>query len=186
MMTVRELAARGRFPCCVPFARMGEADERYIDKALSLAGVFDLRDRPLQSWSGGQRQRARMAMVLAQDTPIVLLDEPTSFMDVAACFDMARLIRRVQARGKTVVAVIHDLNMTLSVGDCVFMMERGCLAAQGEPESECVCAAVERSFGVRLERAQAASGTAWVPFEHTRDWRAPTTREASRPGCGSR
>ena len=106
-----------------------------------------------------------MAMVLAQDTPIVLLDEPTSFMDVAACFDMARLIRQVRQRGKTVVAVIHDLNLALSVADQVFVMERGRLAAQGEPNDGGVRAAIERSFGVRLEHVQTSFGTAWVPFE---------------------
>ena len=107
----------------------------------------------------------RMAMVLAQDTPIVLLDEPTSFMDVAACFDMVRLIRQVRQRGKTVVAVIHDLNLALSVADQVFAMERGRLAAQGEPTDGRVRSAIEQSFGVRLEHVQTSFGTAWVPFE---------------------
>ena len=110
-------------------------------------------------------ERVRMAMVLAQDTPIVLLDEPTSFMDVAACFDMVRLIRQVRQRGKTVVAVIHDLNLALSVADQVFVMERGRLAAQGEPTDGCVRTAIEQSFGVRLEHVRTGCGTAWVPFE---------------------
>ena len=104
MMTVRELAACGRFPHHGPLSRLDETDAQCIDETLSLAGVYDLRDRPLRSLSGGQRQRARMAMVLAQDTPVVLLDEPTSFMDAAACFDMMRLVRRVRERGKTVIA----------------------------------------------------------------------------------
>ena len=117
MMTVRELAACGRFPHHGPLSRLDETDAQCIDETLSLAGVYDLRDRPLRSLSGGQRQRARMAMVLAQDTPVVLLDEPTSFMDAAACFDMMRLVRRVRERGKTVIAVIHDLNLALSVAD---------------------------------------------------------------------
>ena len=101
----------------------------------------------------------------AQDTPIVLFDEPTSFMDVAACFDMVRLIRQVRQRGKTVIAVIHDLNLALSVADQVFVMERGRLAAQGEPTDGCVRAAIEQSFGVRLEHVRTGCGTAWVPFE---------------------
>lgn len=88
MMTARELVACGRFPSCGSFSRLSGEDEERIDEALSLAGVPELRDRLLRSLSGGQRQRVRMAMVLAQDTPIVLLDEPTSFRDVAACFDM--------------------------------------------------------------------------------------------------
>lgn len=133
MMTVRELAACGRFPHHGPLSRLDETDAQCIGETLSLAGVYDLRDRPLRSLSGGQRQRARMAMVLAQDTPVVLLDEPTSFMDAAACFDMMRLVRRVRERGKTVIAVIHDLNLALSVADAVFVMERGRLAAQGAP-----------------------------------------------------
>ena len=165
MMTVRELVVCGRFPCCGSFSRLSREDEERIDEALLLAGVSELRDRSLQSLSGGQRQRVRMAMVLAQDTPIVLFDEPTSFMDVAACFDMVRLIRQVRQRGKTVIAVIHDLNLALSVADQVFVMERGRLAAQGEPTDGCVRAAIEQSFGVRLEHVQRGCGTAWVPFE---------------------
>ena len=168
MMTARELVVCGRFPCCGSFSRLSRADEERIDEALSLAGVSELRDRSLQSLSGGQRQRVRMAMVLAQDTPIVLLDEPTSFMDVAACFDMARLIRQVRQRGKTVVAVIHDLNLALSVADQVFVMERGRLVAQGEAKDSVVRAAIEQSFGVRLEHVQTSCGTAWVPFESER------------------
>ena len=165
MITVRELVMCGRFPCCGSFSRLSRGDEERIDETLLLAGVSELRDRSLQSLSGGQRQRVRMAMVLAQDTPIVLFDEPTSFMDVAACFDMVRLIRQVRQRGKTVVAVIHDLNLALSVADQVFVMERGRLAAQGEPTDGCVRAAIEQSFGVRLEHVQTGCGTAWVPFE---------------------
>ena len=88
-----------------------------------------------------------------------------AFMDVAACFDMVRLIRQVRQRGKTVVAVIHDLNLALSVADQVFVMERGRLAVQGEPTDGCVRAAIEQSFGVRLEHVQTGCGTAWVPFE---------------------
>ncbi len=86
-------------------------------------------------------------------------------MDVAACFDMVRLIRQIRQRGKTVIAVIHDLNLALSVADQVFVMERGRLAAQGEPADGGVRAAIEQSFGVRLERVRASYGTAWVPFE---------------------
>lgn len=165
MMTVRELAACGRFPHHGPLSRLDETDAQCIDETLSLAGVYDLRDRPLRSLSGGQRQRARMAMVLAQDTPVVLLDEPTSFMDAAACFDMMRLVRRVRERGKTVIAVIHDLNLALSVADAVFVMERGRLAAQGAPSEAAVQSAIEQSFGVRLEHVETPSGVAWVPFE---------------------
>lgn len=165
MMTARELVACGRFPSCGSFSHLSRTDEERIDEALLLAGVSELRDRSLQSLSGGQRQRVRMAMVLAQDTPIVLLDEPTSFMDVAACFDMVRLIRQVWQRGKTVVAVIHDLNLALSVADQVFVMERGRLAVQGEPTEGRVRGAIEQFFGVRLEHVQTSFGTAWVPFE---------------------
>ena len=165
MMTVGELAACGRFPHHGPFSRISDEDAQRIDEALSLAGVFELRDRPLRSLSGGQRQRARMAMVLAQGTPIVLLDEPTSFMDAAACFDMSRLIRQVRACGKTVIAVIHDLNLALSVADTVFVMGRGRLTAQGAPSEEGVHRAIEQSFGICLERAETPRGVAGVPFE---------------------
>ena len=163
MMTVRELAACGRFPHHGPLSRLDETDAQCIDETLSLAGVYDLRDRPLRSLSGGQRQRARMAMVLAQDTPVVLLDEPTSFMDAAACFDMMRLVRRVRERGKTVIAVIHDLNLALSVADAVFVMERGRLAAQGapakQPVQKCNRAIIRRAPRARRNAKRRCMGT---------------------------
>ena len=151
----------------------GIKDKAVLDQAVeeSLKGASiweEVKDRLHDSalgLSGGQQQRVCIARVLATSPKVILLDEPTSFMDVAACFDMVRLIRQVRQRGKTVVAVIHDLNLALSVADQVFVMERGRLAAQGEPTDGCVRAAIEQSFGVRLEHVQTGCGTAWVPFE---------------------
>ena len=86
-------------------------------------------------------------------------------MDVAACFDMVRLIRQVRQRGKTVVRGDPRFEPGAFCCDQVFVMERGRLAVQGEPTDGCVRAAIEQSFGVRLEHVQTGCGTAWVPFE---------------------
>ena len=138
------------------------------------SGRVRIAGRDVSSLAARERARLLGVLVQQQEAPMMTVrelvmcgrfDEPTSFMDVAACLDMVRLIRQVRQRGKTVVAVIHDLNLALSVADQVFVMERGRLAAQGEPTDGCVRAAIEQSFGVRLEHVQTNYGTAWVPFE---------------------
>lgn len=103
--------------------------------ALEATGLLDLAQRPIAALSGGQRQRAWIAMALAQDTPTLLLDEPTTYLDLAFSIDVLSLVRRLrQERGKTVVMVLHDLNLAIRHSDHLVALAGGAVAAQGSPE----------------------------------------------------
>lgn len=152
LMSVRRLVACGRYPHHGILATMDAADYEAVERALETCRLADLAERPVAELSGGQRQRAFIAMVLAQNTPIVLFDEPTSFLDVSACYEVMELMRSLKdEHGKTVVAVIHDIDLALRYSDEVCVMRDGKLLAQGAPQEAEVLAAVEDAFDVRIE-----------------------------------
>jgi len=133
-LLVRDLVGRGRHPHQRWFSQWSPEDERVVTEALELTGTLELRDRPLEQLSGGQRQRAWIAMTLAQDTDLVLLDEPTTFLDLAHQVEVLDLVARLNAeRGRTVAMVLHDLNLAARYSDLVVVMRDGVIAAQGSP-----------------------------------------------------
>ena len=109
-LTVEDLVQRGRFPHQRLGRRSSAEDRERVDWALSATGIAELRDRPLDRLSGGQRQRAWIAMALAQDTPILLLDEPTTYLDLAHQLEVLDLLVDLNAAGRTIGIVLHDLN----------------------------------------------------------------------------
>lgn len=133
-VTVRTLVARGRHPYHSALRQWVPGDNEAIEAAMAATGVTDLADERLTELSGGQRQRAWIAMVLAQDTDYVLLDEPTSFLDVAHQIDVLHLCQDIRDAGRTVVAVLHDLNQAARYADHVVVMHDGAMAATGKPE----------------------------------------------------
>ncbi|MEU9460985.1 MULTISPECIES: ABC transporter ATP-binding protein [unclassified Streptomyces] len=130
---VRQLVARGRFPHQSMLALWSPDDEEAVDGAMAAAGVGDLADRPVQELSGGQRQRVWMAMVLAQQTPHLLLDEPTSFLDITHQYQLLGLLARLRDQGRTVVAVLHDINQACRFADHLIAMKDGRVVAEGDP-----------------------------------------------------
>ncbi|WP_406162098.1 ABC transporter ATP-binding protein [Streptomyces sp. NBC_01005] len=130
---VRQLVARGRFPHQSMLALWSPEDEEAVDGAMADAGVGDLADRPVQELSGGQRQRVWMAMVLAQQTPYLLLDEPTSFLDITHQYQLLGLLARLRDQGRTVVAVLHDINQACRFADHLIAMKDGRVVAEGDP-----------------------------------------------------
>jgi iron complex transport system ATP-binding protein len=133
-LTVSDLVRQGRYPHRNLFAGWSRADEEACDEALHLTGMADLREKPLENLSGGQRQRAWIAMSLAQQTDILLLDEPTTFLDLAHQSEvMSLIITLVKSRGKTVVAVLHDINQATRYADHIVTFKAGRLIAQGPP-----------------------------------------------------
>ena len=144
-------------------ATMDAADYEAVERALAACGLSNLAECPAAELSGGQRQRAFFAMVLAQDTPVVLFDEPTSFLDVSACYDVMELMRSLkEGHGKTVVAVIHDIDLALRYSDEVCVMRDGKLLAQGTPQETAVLAAVEDAFDVRVELLHGELGNSYA------------------------
>ena len=168
-MSVRRLVECGRFPHHGMFATMDAADYEVVDRALATCGLAELAEHPVAELSGGQRQRAFIAMVLAQDAPVVLFDEPTSFLDVSACYEVMELMRSLKEKhGKTVVAVIHDINLALKYSDEVCVMRAGKLLAQGAPHEAEVLAAVEDAFDVRIELLHGELGSSYALWRRTK------------------
>ena len=131
-LTVRDLVSFGRYPHSK--GRLTVEDKRHVDEALAYLGLEDLAGRFLDEISGGQRQRAFVAMVLAQDTDYMLLDEPLNNLDMKHAVAMMRLLRRAAAElGKTVVLVLHDINFASVYSDHMVCMQDGKLAYQGTP-----------------------------------------------------
>ncbi|MCK1794859.1 ABC transporter ATP-binding protein [Streptomyces sp. XM4193] len=132
-MVVRRLVARGRYPHQTPLSTWSEADERAVRDAMEAAGVTELADRPLEELSGGQRQRAWVAMVLAQETPYLLLDEPTTFLDITHQYQLLTLLASLRDEGRTIVAVLHDINQACRFADHLIALKDGRVLAEGAP-----------------------------------------------------
>ena len=131
---VSELVARGRYPHQGWFGRHSSDDDLVVAEALASTGITDLADRPVQTLSGGQRQRVWIAMVLAQQTDIVLLDEPTTFLDVRHQLDLLDLLTSLnRERGTTVAMVLHELNLAARYADHLVVMNAGRIVAEGDP-----------------------------------------------------
>ncbi|SEF53371.1 ABC transporter ATP-binding protein [Bosea lathyri] len=148
-LTVLDLVRQGRYPHRSLFGRWSQADEDACARALWLTGMDALCERPLDSLSGGQRQRAWITMALAQETDILLLDEPTTFLDLAHQIEVMELIAAlVGDRGKTVVAVLHDLNQAARYADHMVLLKAGRVAAAGRPDEVMTVESIDEVFGV--------------------------------------
>lgn len=134
-ITVEDLVRRGRYPHQSFLQPPTSGDQAAVERALELVGMTDLRDRPVDELSGGQRQRAWIAMALAQETPILLMDEPTTYLDIAHQHEILSLVRRLnREEGRTIVLVLHDINDAMQISDWVVVMRDGRLQAEGTPE----------------------------------------------------
>lgn len=148
-ITVSELVGRGRHPHHGVFRRWSAEDDAIVAEALDLTGTTDLADRDVDTLSGGQRQRVWVAMALAQQTDVLLLDEPTSFLDVAHQVELLDLLTDLNAeRGTTVVMVLHELNLACRYARRLVVMKQGRVAAQGDPSEIVTEELVADAFGM--------------------------------------
>ena len=133
-LTVADLVARGRHPHQSWLQQWSREDEAVVAEALAWTDMADLGDRPVDELSGGQRQRAWISMALAQQTDLLLLDEPTTYLDLSHQIDVLELVARLHAeRGRTVVVVLHDLNLAARYAQRLVAMRDGALVASGTP-----------------------------------------------------
>jgi iron complex transport system ATP-binding protein len=148
-LTVRELVAQGRYPHQAWFQQWAANDEAAVMKALTLTGMAELADRPVDALSGGQRQRAWIAMTLAQETPIILLDEPTTFLDLSHQIEVLQLLERLnRTEGRTIVMVVHDLNHATRHATHLIALKAGAVVAAGAPAAIVTPALLRTVFGV--------------------------------------
>lgn len=134
-LTVADLVARGRHPHQSWIRQWSSDDETEVAHALALTGVADLADRPVDQLSGGQRQRAWISMALAQGTDILLLDEPTTYLDLSHSVEVLDLVDRMhEEMGRTVIMVLHDLNLAVRYSDHLIVMCEGRIVASGKPQ----------------------------------------------------
>ena len=155
-ITVRSLVAHGRFPYLGYPRKCTKEDNEKIDEAMKLAGISDLSERLLSELSGGQQQRAHIAMTLAQDTDVILLDEPLTYLDISRQFELMELILKLKALGKTVIMVMHDLNFALSYSDMIAVMENGKITEFGFPKEIAQSGALVSALGINASFCEEA------------------------------
>ena len=153
-ITVGALAAHGRFPHLGLSRQMTARDRQAVADALRQAGAAELAGRDLRTLSGGQRQRAYLAMALAQQGNVLLLDEPTAGLDIAAQLEFLALCRTLADAGRTMVLVLHDVPQALRYADHMILMQGGRLFAEGTPDAVFASRAAEQVFGVVFRRAE--------------------------------
>lgn len=150
-LTVLELVEQGRFPHVGALRMLKRQDHESIRQALALTHMTEFAHRPLDGLSGGERQRAWIALTLAQDTPILLLDEPTTFLDIGHQLEVLDLVGRLnRERGMTIVLVLHDLNQAARYADRMIVLNRGRVVADGAPHAILTPDLLEAVFNVRV------------------------------------
>jgi iron complex transport system ATP-binding protein len=148
-LTVKELVAMGRYPHQGWLQQWSKDDEEMVREALHITGMSELESRSLDTLSGGQRQRAWIAMALAQNTNILLLDEPTSFLDLAYQIEVLDLLYELnRQQSRTIVMVLHDLNQACRYADHLIALRQGKVEVQGNPKQVMTEAMVQSVFGL--------------------------------------
>ena len=147
-IVVEDLVGRGRYPHQGVLRQWSDADERAVENALERAKVSDLADRNVGELSGGQRQRVWIAMALAQETPLLLLDEPTTYLDIAHQVEVLNLARSLQRDGFTVVVVLHELNLAFRYATNLVVMRDGAIVAQGAVNDVVSAELIEQVYGL--------------------------------------
>ncbi|MEV6425883.1 ABC transporter ATP-binding protein [Streptomyces sp. NPDC051662] len=151
-ITVTDLVARGRYPYQGLLRQWSPEDERIVEESMAATGVDGLAGRYVDELSGGQRQRVWIAMALAQQTPLLLLDEPTTFLDIQHQIDVLDLCAELhETQGRTLVAVLHDLNHAARYATHLIAMREGRIVAEGAPADVVTAERVEEVFGLRCQ-----------------------------------
>lgn len=148
--SVRDVVALGRIPHLQRWQRSGPRDQQVIEHAIQATRIEPLADRSLFALSSGERQRVWLAMALAQEPQILLLDEPTSHLDLQYQIEMFNILQRLAEEGMTVVVAIHDMNLTLLFAQQVALMSQGQVVATGPPDEVLTTHNIQRVFGVSM------------------------------------
>ncbi|PHM37661.1 ABC transporter ATP-binding protein [Xenorhabdus innexi] len=147
-LTIYDLVSRGRYAYQTFLRQWSETDERVVKEALQAVDLWDMSEKLVSELSGGQRQRAWFAMTLAQQTPIILLDEPTTYLDISHQVEILNLCQCLHQQGKTLVLVLHDINLALRYATRLIMMKNGYIYAEGKPEEIITEQSIAEVFGL--------------------------------------
>ncbi|WP_326621743.1 ABC transporter ATP-binding protein [Streptomyces decoyicus] len=177
-ITVADLVARGRYPHQGLLRQWSADDERIVQESMAATGIAELADRYVDELSGGQRQRVWIAMALAQQTPLFLLDEPTTYLDIQHQIEVLDLCAELhEEQGRTLVAVLHDLNHAARYATHLIAMKDGAVVAEGAPSDIVTAELVERVFGLSCQIIEdPETGTPLV---------VPAARKPRKGGTGS-
>ena len=154
-ITVSDLIQRGRYPHQGIFRQWSREDEASVNNALSLTGLTNFSDKPIDELSGGQRQRVWIAMLLAQETPIMLLDEPTTHLDIAHQIEVLDLLKELtREHNRTIVMVLHDINLAVRYADNLIAMRDGKVKTFGEPHNVVTAQMMHEVFSIQAQILQ--------------------------------
>ena len=153
-MTVEQMVLHGRFPYLSYPRRYTGRDREIAYSAMERVGILDFAGKPLCMLSGGMRQNAYIAMALAQDTDYILLDEPTTYLDIAHQLELMRLLKKLADNGKGIVTVMHDLPLAFDFSNKLTVMNNGGIIACGTPSELCNLPIIEDIFGVKIKQMQ--------------------------------
>ncbi len=165
-VTVREVIAYGRYPYTGAFGSLDRKDHTAIEQAASQAGVESLLDILATDLSGGQRQRVWVAMTVAQQTPILLLDEPTTYLDPAYQIEILDLVKELNATGRTVVMVVHDMTHAARFADHIIALKEGEVVAAGDTDQVMSSELVFEIFGIRCLQVQDPATGRMLPIPY--------------------
>ncbi|MBS7008815.1 ABC transporter ATP-binding protein [Anaerostipes sp.] len=166
-LLVKELVAYGRFPYQKPVGGLSEHDHQVIRWAMEATGIEELKDRRADFLSGGQRQRAFIAMALAQETEILILDEPTTYLDMSHQLEILSLLKELnQKNGTTIVMVIHEINHASRFADHIIGMKEGNMVFEGAPADVITEENLKQLYGIRAKLAMSECGSYPVCTEY--------------------
>lgn len=154
-ISVRQLVTHGRYPHLRWGQNLTKADRGIVDRALERTELTPYAGRSVSHLSGGERQRAYLAMMLAQETPVMLLDEPTTYLDLSSQFSLMVLLKELCGEGRSIVTVLHDLSLALEYADRILLMQAGRLIIDGTPEEVFLSGKMQNVFGVDIVRTNA-------------------------------
>lgn len=157
-ITVKRMVLHGRFPYLTYPRRYRRMDIKMAENAIRQMGMEAYADTNMQQLSGGMQQKVYIAMALAQDTPIIMMDEPTSFLDIVHQIQLMEIAKELSGQGKTIMLVLHDLSMALRTADQVIVLKNGEVRGTGTPEEIFESRILEAVFGLAVKRVQTEDG----------------------------
>lgn len=157
-ISVNRMVLHGRFPYLKYPRRYRKEDMQIAREAICEVGMEAFADRNMNTLSGGMQQKVYIAMALAQDTPIIMMDEPTSFLDIVYQMKLMKIARELADRGKAVVLVLHDISMALRTADQMIVLKDGTVRGDGTPEEVFESGVLDEVFGLKIKRVQTEDG----------------------------